>query len=469
MKSIVFSTMVCLIFILWGFEVGAEPLFILDMCVWICMMISAYSRMERKYLLFAFGLTFFTFLMGREFLEQYSLHSVEKTFLPNANHHLSLSVLIALLSFWASYNYFNRSVKFVGGQMPASWVAYNITVRKYARLAFFLTLPFALISTIAMSYLVFQFGYGARYLDTTEVMASNSQIYYICDKIGIMMSPSFCIYSATLPSKQDFYKVGKWFLIYSFLTVFEGARGTFLINILVFGAILAYIQYWRPDERWFEKQKYARWALVGVPFVMIASVAISIGRSGEDWRQIDKAEAMTDFIYQQGVSGLNIKRAYEVQANIPKPASGFYTLEFLYSGLPARLLGKKVYSGYNEEHALKGNSMIHALAYTTMGSAYLAGQGTGSSYIIETYYDFGYVGVALGSICYAFLFSLLISSSRKNLLAKSLSLMIIGSILWSPRAAFTDFLQHLLAPTILFLTASIFIISALKKHNTVAA
>ena len=466
MKSIVIAILSSLVLILWGIEVKADPLFIVDMCVWICMMISAYSGIERNFLQFAFGLTFFTFLMGREFLEQYSLYSVEKTFLPDANNHLYLCVLLGLLSFWGTFSYLNQR-KHVSGKMPISLSTYEATVRKYASLGFYLTLPFALISTIVVSWMVFLFGYGARYLDIPEMMASNP-VVYICDKIGIMMSPCFCIFSSTLPEKREFYRVGRWYLLYSFLTVFEGARGTFLINFLVFGAILAYLQYRRPNEKWFEKKRYVRWAIIGIPVVMIASVAIKVGRSGEDYRRIDATEAMTDFLYQQGVSGLNIKRAYEVQSNIPKPVSDFYTLEFLYSGLPARILGNKVYSGYNEDHALKGNSMTHALAYTTMGTAYLAGQGTGSSYIIETYYDFDYLGVVLGSALYAFLLSLLIRSTKRNLFLRSLSIMIIGNILWAPRAAFTGFLQNLFAPTIMFVTALIFISARNKKYKFAA-
>lgn len=466
MKSIVVAILSSLVLILWGIEVKADPLFIVDMCVWICMMISAYSGIERNFLQFAFGLTFFTFLMGREFLEQYSLYSVEKTFLPDANNHLYLCVLLGLLSFWGTFSYLNQR-KHVSGKMPISLSTYEATVRKYASLGFYLTLPFALISTIVVSWMVFLFGYGARYLDIPEMMASNP-VVYICDKIGIMMSPCFCIFSSTLPEKREFYRVGRWYLLYSFLTVFEGARGTFLINFLVFGAILAYLQYRRPNEKWFEKKRYVRWAIIGIPVVMIASVAIKVGRSGEDYRRIDATEAMTDFLYQQGVSGLNIKRAYEVQSNIPKPVSDFYTLEFLYSGLPARILGNKVYSGYNEDHALKGNSMTHALAYTTMGTAYLAGQGTGSSYIIETYYDFDYLGVVLGSALYAFLLSLLIRSTKRNLFLRSLSIMIIGNILWAPRAAFTGFLQNLFAPTIMFVTALIFISARNKKYKFAA-
>lgn len=454
-----------IVMMLWGLLAGASLLFVVAMCVWVCMMISAYFDLERNFLEFAFGLAFFTFLMGREFLEQYSLHSLEEAFSPEINNHLAISVLVALLCFWIAFSFFNRRKRVASDESESEeneseettrWSAYNTAVRKYSKLMFFLSMPFTFITSLVVSAIVFVVGYQESYLVVPVVM-ENVPILYVFDKIGIMMPASFCIFSATLPSKGEFYKLGKWFLLYSFLTVFEGARGTFLINLLVFASILAYMQCVAPDEKWFDKQKCVRWAMIGVPFVMISSVAISVGRSGEKWNDINLSESMTDFVYQQGVTGLSIKRAYEMEASIPEPVSGFYTLEFLHSGLPARLLGIKVYSGNNEDHALEGNSMKFALAYATMGDNFLEGQGTGSSYIIETYYDFGYIGVALGSICYAFLLSLIHHLSVNSVFAKSLALIVLGDVLWSTRAGFTDFLQHLFAPTILFVIAFIFI------------
>lgn len=466
MNSKIVSLLASLILVLWGLGTGANTIFIIDMCLWICMMISAYSNIERNYLEFAFGLTFFTFLMGREFLEQYSLYSVEKDFSQPINNHLAISLLIALLSFWIAFVLFNKGRRNESATM-ARWSSYNIAIRKYAKWLFFLSMPFAFISTIVVSVIVFFVGYQNSYLVIPMVMES-FPIVYVFDKIGIMMPACFCVFSAALPAKREFYKIGKIFLFYSFLTLFEGNRGTFLINILVFGAILAYMQCMQPNEKWFEKKKYARWAMIGVPFVMIASVAINAGRFGDDWKEMNMTEAMTDFLYQQGVTGLSVKRAYELESDIPEPVSGFYTLEFLHSGIPARLLGNKVYSGNNAEHALEGNSMKIALSYTVMGTEFLEGRGSGSSYIIETYYDFGYIGIALGSICYAFLFSLLYRTSRKNIFAKSLSLMIVGNILWATRAGFSDFLMYLFAPTIIFTVAFIFLCAHRKKHVVAA-
>lgn len=478
-----------LILIVWGIIVEANLLFVVAMCVWVCMMISAYSDLEHNFLEFAFGLAFFTFLMGREFLEQYSLHSTEDPFLPEIDEHLAICVFISLISFWLAFSFFNRrkqdtventefeetesdnagniiEIEETESEEPeydetefketVRYSAYNVAVRKYAKLMFFLSMPFAYISSLVVSAIVFVVGYIESYV-VIPVVIESFPILYVFDKIGIMMPASFCIFCAALPSKSEFYNLGKWFLLYSFLTVFEGARGTFLINILVFVSILAYMQCIVPDEKWFDKRRFVRWATIVVPFVMISSVAIAVVRAGDDWKKIDITESISDFVYQQGVTGKILKRAYEMESSIPEPVSGFYTLEFLHSGLPARLLGIKVYSGNSEEHATEGNSMKFALAYATMGNSFLDGQGTGSSYIIETYYDFGYIGVALGSILYAFLLSLIHRLPVNRIFFKSLTFIVAGDILWAIRAGFTDFLGHLFAPTILFVIAFVYI------------
>ena len=467
MKRILLSMLLSLVFIIWGFEVGANPWFVLDLCIWICMMISAYMDIEREFYKFAFGLTLFTFLMGREFLEQYSLHSIEKDFSSTANEHLSISLLYALLSFWIAFSIFNKKRRYLYRNISTNFHVRNIAIRRYSKALFYISLPFAFVSTIAMSLLVYTVGYQNSYI-AVSTMYGNNLLLYVCDKIGIMMAPCFCIYAATQPSKRNLYKVGRWYLLYSFLTLFEGSRGTFLTNILVFGSVLAFMQIMQPNERWFDKKKYLHWSIIGLPLVIVASVAIHIGRSGEKVTTMELRDSFTDFFYQQGVTGVNIKRAFEMQSVLPKPISGYYTLKFLYTGIPARLLGNKVYSGHNESHALRGNSMDDALSYTVMGTAYIEGAGTGSSYIMEAYYDFGYIGIVIGSVLYAFLFSLLHLSSPSNIFGRSLTFIVCGELLWAPRAAFTDFLSNLFAPTILFSIVLIFFLAQRKKTNIVA-
>ena len=44
------------------------------------------------------------------------------------------------------------------------------------------------------------------------------------------------------------------------------------------------------------------------------------------------------------------------------------------------------------------DNLAHNLSYTVMQDNYLKGQGLGSSYLLENYIDFGYIGVAVFSL-----------------------------------------------------------------------
>ena len=49
---------------------GTNLIYMLALMVWTNMMIYAYKDLEHRSMLFAFGIAFFVFLMGRDFLQQ---------------------------------------------------------------------------------------------------------------------------------------------------------------------------------------------------------------------------------------------------------------------------------------------------------------------------------------------------------------------------------------------------------------
>ena len=91
-----------------------------------------------------------------------------------------------------------------------------------------------------------------------------------------------------------------------------------------------------------------------------------------------------------------------------------------------------------------------------MGDAYLAGGGTGSSYIAELYYDFGYLGVFLGSCIYGLIFSSITNFKKVGIFGRSLAFIIVTQLLWAPRASFSAFLSFIFAPSTIGLLILIF-------------
>ena len=87
-------------------------------------------------------------------------------------------------------------------------------------------------------------------------------------------------------------------------------------------------------------------------------------------------------------------------------------------------------SGNTVDMALNSNSYTHAMSYVSRGQEYLDGHGWGSSYLLETYTDYGWIGIVLFSLAIGFV------------LVYALSLIHIwttttAGILWMPTERWT--------------------------------
>ena len=446
------------IFFMWGLIGGANLIFTFTLMVWVDMMLYTYKRIEQRSLLFAFGVAFFVFLMGREFLELFWGYKREK-FGERINNHLYICLLIALLALWFFYLLFSRRSEMERKRMGINArTPYAASVRKTASIVFYCTLPFALVYRLVIASYVSVNSYSEYYTDYSSVLSGNTLLYVI-SKIEPIMPVALAIIMASLPTKKQF----KWPLIlycpYLILSLGGGQRSTFMLGILLIFVFIVYMQGLYPKEEWF-KRRYMLYLAASVPLLAVFGTIFNVVRLGGSADGISIFESFMDFFYDQGVTGNIIKRAYEYSDKIP---DGIYTLEFLHSGILARLLGIEVYNGNSVAHALYGGSMTHALGYAVMGSQYLAGRGTGSSYIIELFYDFGYIGVAIGTMLYAWLFAKITKIKKNNIFMRSLMFSVITQLLWAPRASFTGFISFLDAPSTILAFVFIFGVGNLLK------
>jgi hypothetical protein len=129
-----------------------------------------------------------------------------------------------------------------------------------------------------------------------------------------------------------------------------------------------------------------------------------------------------------------------------------YTLEFLHSGIFARIFGYTVYYGNSYDRALYGGSLAHSMGYIVLGTKYLEGQGTGTSFLAEFYQDYGYFGAVLGTAIYAILISKIANVKKLcgNVWIRTIQLYLIQKILWAPRGSFADIISSLCSWPVLF-------------------
>lgn len=443
---------------------NSNVLFIMLFILWGNMMLYCTFKLGERVLLFAFGVAFFIFLLGRDSLEQLFNYESETIFPEKINNHAYFSMICALVGIWGSYLYCN--VPYSHSNNPnTNTLKYSYLykyIRKYSKICFFITYPFALLINLVIGLFVMKYGYYSYYTDLSGIIAK-SPILYLFSKIEIMMPASFSIYMSTLPSKKEFKVLSRPYIVYLLLTLTSGQRATFLLGLLLFFIFLIYMQEIRPGEKWFTK-KYFKYIIIGIPLIAIGGSAYKTIRFGNEVSDFSMTESFCRFFYDQGVTSNIVKRAYEYETSIPKQEDP-YVFEFLHSGIPARILGNEVYQGNNLDHAYKGGSFTHSLGYVIMGNGYLLGGGTGSSFIAELYYDFGYIGVLLGSCIYGFIFSTITNFRKTGVFGRSLLFIIVTQLLWAPRASFSGFLAFLFAPSTIGLLLFIFGLSYYKLRR----
>lgn len=441
--SLLFVFLVNSIILISALAVSANILFAVALIIWVHLIYYAYLKFEKRSMLFAFCISFFVFLMGRDFLEQFFKYKVED-FTDKINNHAYICYILALLSIWIGYiicekrgRYRKETIKYLGISN-----GYLQTIKKLSLWVFVITWVFASAYMLIIAAYIGTNSYSEYYTDYSEYLSGNTLLYLI-SKLEDVMPIAFSIFLATLPEKKEFKFPAVLYLLYLVVSLGSGQRSIAILGLLWLFIYIVFRSGLSPGEKWFDR-KYLIWAVVVLPILAILSSLIGILRMGDNISNVNLWDSFISFFYDQGVSSNVIKRAFMHADQIPE--GYLYTFEFTRSGLIARILGITVYHGNTVDHALYGGSFTHTLGYVVLGSAYLSGRGTGTSYIAELFFDFGYIGVVVGSLIYSWLFINISRIANKSPFILSVYFTIITQLLWAPRGSYSGFLSILFAP-----------------------
>lgn len=261
---------------------------------------------------------------------------------------------------------------------------------------------------------------------------------------------------ATMPSKRDSVIALVAYLVMGLPLFMLGNRSSLILRIVFVTIYFLIRNTIRPGEK--------KWITPKLKVLFFVVVIISVFFLGAfNYIRSDKAisEGSTmpiaaDFFYKQGTSFDTVCQGIEYKERIEAiPGEPIYSLApiidgFSYSRLGRLLLGKEELSTSSNSIKVveEGNSLAHRLSYVALGEKlYLEGRGRGSSYVLETYLDFGYAGVLIYSIIIGlFLSNLLLVFQRDNLFSNYVALCALMSIFLAPRSAATQFLQFIITP-----------------------
>lgn len=412
--------------------------------LWLDLFIYALENLKSRGALFAFLISFFTFLIGRELFERLGIHSIQYEFSNNINLFAERLLLISLICVAIGYVFFGKiSFKKTRLNKPKMDVKKIQVIQQVSNILFFATYLFLLMQIIDVILYVFQNGYLAFYYEHT------SRLPYIIRKMGDMCIVSFWVYLATMPTKKKAKIPIYLYVIYLLTSLGTGGRYTCIAGLLTL-FVYMFFRNNKTDtnEKWIEKRKFLI-VIVLVPFFLVFMEAIKSLRVGQPISIDIIKNGFTNFFYSQGVS-INVIKRGEIYKHL-LPQGKFYvfgsTIDFLQGNILSRFLGITHYSQNSIEHALYGNSFAHALSYVTMGSYYLKGHGLGSCYIAEAYHDFGYVGVTICNILYGFFFSKLMRYDKKSIWQFAVSLILLNSFMLAPRGSADGFIATMIDMT----------------------
>lgn len=430
--------------------------------VWTGSVFYCLRDIHKRAMLFAFLITFFIFLLGRDFVKQflsYELEPIER----KAEVHVWISFLISLLSLVFSFNFFTERVKREDKKpknLSIKSKIYKQAVRQNSLMFFYISYVFAIISKIAVIIYVYNSSFTQYYVGYSDYLKRNT-LLYIISKIEIMMPISWAIYLGTFPKKRDIRLPLALYFIYLLLSLGTGQRSTSMLGLIFL--LVYYLFRDRDEEVWISKKLMIA-GLISLPFLALFISFYEMYRKGASLESISLIDGGLKFLYDQGVTSTIVKKAYIYKGFIPDQ---IYSLEFMHSGILARLFNIPVYHGNNVDHALYGGSFAHSLSYITMRNSYLAGMGTGSSYIAELYQDFSYPGIVLGNILYAYIIYKISDLDKNKYISNGYKLFIIPFILWAPRGSLTNFISQSLTPSTIAVFLVIFTFSYAMSYRDI--
>ncbi|QDW73662.1 O-antigen polysaccharide polymerase Wzy [Lachnospiraceae bacterium KGMB03038] len=425
--------------------------FLSIMSLFLNNVIFCFENLKDRIALLMFHVTVFVFLLSRPFIEFCTNLSWWNKYVKdygNAAFDFALLALELSLLFL-----------FVGGEIAENLrekghIIYEAEKRKKQREVFLSNLRIIseIVFFISMSaYMIGEFEklWFMRGRSYTEYYTSfASHLPYIIHLVASFMKYSLCIFLATFPKKKCVViPLGLYFLS-AVPSLLIGMRNPIMLNGIFVFIYFCIRSAADQKEKWIGKFEKVG-LTIAIPVVLIFMGAYSYIRSGTEIAVHGLGKMFVNFFYGQGVSFEVLMIGYNCIDQLPQRAFRNYTFGgivdyFLHGTIAQKFFGAVPLDNVNSiRNAMLSNNFSHNMSYISKGDKYLAGQGWGSSYLLETYVDYGYIGIILYSFVLALVLVIGIRILKKYCLGGIIILLMLTEVFFAPRAEATGFLNFI--------------------------
>lgn len=277
-----------------------------------------------------------------------------------------------------------------------------------------------------------------------------SSIPYIFQVAASMMQYFLCIFLATKPNKKWSFAVLSLYILSTIPSLVIGIRNPFVL-----GCLFAFLYYFFRDalgdtKKWIGRLEKGA-MIIAIPVAICLLGAYTYVRSDAEIRPKGIVNIFIDFFVNQGGSFNVLASARGAIPYLPERAGRNYTfggfIDYITHGTIAQTFfgASPLPDGNNLVNALESNSFAHNYSYIALGETeYLKGNGLGTSYILETYTDYGYAGIIIFSILLGALLIYMMHWAKKNSFTLLITLVALLNIFFIPRAEALGWLQFII-------------------------
>lgn len=436
--------------------------------LWINNVIFSLENFKRRFIFLIFHGTLFLFLLSRPVI---SFFEGKVWWVEYGKRHVMFALVALVLSMLGM---FIGAWLAEGKEMSVKGPKFCAESRKREKFAesfqnialviFWVSAAFFFLAECEKLIFMHGKGYLAYYTDFKSTLPS------IVHFVASFMKVGLCAFLATWPSKKKTFIPLVVFLISALPSLIIGLRNPIMLNGLFIFTYYLIRDALEDKEKWigvFEKSAL----LIGIPVLIVFMAAYSYIRSGWSMEGRGIGKLFVAFFYGQGVSFDVLAIGHRCIPLLPDNGFKNYTFGgildyFIHGSIGQKIFGTEALdSGNSVKNALESNSLSHGISYIDKGKDYLGGQGWGSSYILESFADYGYIGIIVFSIILGVLLVYGMTLLKKNELCRIIVLMSLINIYFAPRAEATGWLTFFVTIQFWFAVIFIYVLAGLCSRS----
>lgn len=299
-----------------------------------------------------------------------------------------------------------------------------------------------------------------------------SSFPYFFNTVASMMPYALCVFLAAMPKKKYAYTVLILYVVSTVPNLMIGIRND-IVLALIFSFLYFFIRdYFEATKHWIGRFERTACIIV-IPFALVFLGAYNYIRDSAEY-QSSAVSLIVDLFYKQGVSFDVLCIGFAAIPNLPSVVPKNYTFGNAIDYIKTNVISRKLFGtqplgdGNNEYRAIYGNDFSHSMSYVARDD-YLDGHGYGSSFILETFADFGYIGIIIFSILLGMLMIYMLHLLRKSRMWRVVVFMALTQFFFMPRASATGCFTFVIYIQFWIPIAAIYLLAALinKKYDIV--